>query len=113
MLITCQLWWSPCPSRECPEEEEIDIIVDQCVDHCLLLEQNPKIDIIAPFTNSPPLPQSTLDNGDIDDLNFHLSKGKSSGSTTSSPLDSSTYHSAGYSSSTEPGSTSESSTTEG
>lgn len=71
-----ELWWSPCPSRECPEEEEIDIIVDQCLDHCLLLEQNPKIEIIAAMTNAPPPLRSTADNGDIDDLNLHLSKTK-------------------------------------
>ncbi|KAL5279758.1 hypothetical protein ACFFRR_004012 [Megaselia abdita] len=40
-----EVWWSPCPSRECPEEEELHIIVDQCLPHCLLLEQNPKIEI--------------------------------------------------------------------
>lgn len=64
------MWWSPCPSRECPEEGEIDIVIDQCVDHCLLLEQNPKIETIAPPTKAPiGLPP---DNGDVDDLNFHL-----------------------------------------
>ncbi len=66
---TVEVWWSPCPSRECPEEEEIDIVVDQCIDHCLLLEQNPKIEIIVPPTNAP-----VLSNGDIDDLNFHVQK---------------------------------------
>lgn len=70
------MWWSPCPSRECPEEEGIDIVVDQCLDHCLLLEQNPKIEIIAPPTKSPMRPPVTEDNGEIDDLNFHLSKRK-------------------------------------
>lgn len=68
---TVEVWWSPCPSRECPEEEELNIVIDQCIDHCLLLEQNPKIEIIAP-TNSPII----SDNGDIDDLNFHVSKKK-------------------------------------
>lgn len=68
------MWWSPCPSRECPEEEEIDIVVDLCLDHCLLLEQNPKIEIISPPTNAPIRP--TVDNGDIDNLNFHLTKMK-------------------------------------
>ncbi|XP_026461560.1 uncharacterized protein LOC113363284 [Ctenocephalides felis] len=31
-----EVWWSPCPSRECPEEEVVDLVVDQCVEHCLL-----------------------------------------------------------------------------
>lgn len=44
-LYQFQVWWSPCPSRECPEEEELHVIVDQCLPHCLLLEQNPKIEI--------------------------------------------------------------------
>lgn len=69
-----QVWWSPCPSRECPDEEELDIVVDLCLDHCLLLEQNPKIESVSPPTNSPIRP--TSDNGDIDDLNFHVSKRK-------------------------------------
>ncbi|XP_055295609.1 uncharacterized protein LOC129565133 isoform X3 [Sitodiplosis mosellana] len=71
-----EVWWSPCPSRECPDNEELDIVVDQCLDHCLLLEQNPKIEIIAPPTKAPMRPPVTEDNGDIDDLNFHLSKRK-------------------------------------
>lgn len=51
-------------------------MVDQCLDHCLLLEQNPKIEIIAPPTKAPMRAPVTQDNGDIDDLNFHLSKRK-------------------------------------
>lgn len=49
--------------------------MDECIDHCLLLEQNPKIEIIAPPTKSPMRPIKK-DNGDIDDLNFHVSKPK-------------------------------------
>ena len=74
IFVHVQLWWSPCPSRECPEEEEIDIVVDQCLDHCILFEQNPKIEIIKPPTDAPKV--VTEDNGEIDDLNFHLSKRK-------------------------------------
>lgn len=99
-----QLWWSPCPSRECPEEEEIDIVVDQCLDHCLLLEQNPKIEIMPPPTNAPVRP--TPDNGDVDDLNFHLTKRKhallaaKNGNGFSSSTSSSTSTSTSSSSST-------------
>lgn len=32
----CQVWWSPCPSRECPEDEEINLVLDECDDHCLM-----------------------------------------------------------------------------
>lgn len=66
-----EVWWSPCPSRECPEEEEINIVVDSCVDYCLLLEQNPKIEIIA---QSPTKNPSSNRNDDFDDLNFKVSK---------------------------------------
>uniref|UniRef100_A0A1B0GGN2 Major facilitator superfamily associated domain-containing protein n=1 Tax=Glossina pallidipes TaxID=7398 RepID=A0A1B0GGN2_GLOPL len=33
------VWWSPCPSRECPEEPELELAVNQCVDYCLLQEK--------------------------------------------------------------------------
>lgn len=69
-----EVWWSPCPSRECPEEEEIDIVVDQCLDHCLLLEQNPKIEPVLPPTNAPVL--EPPDVGETDDLGFHVSNKK-------------------------------------
>nr|CAD7397203.1 unnamed protein product [Timema cristinae] len=29
------VWWSPCPSRLCPEEKEFDIILAGCVDYCM------------------------------------------------------------------------------
>ncbi|XP_017849177.1 uncharacterized protein LOC108604281 isoform X1 [Drosophila busckii] len=39
-----EVWWSPCPSRECPEEPELDLAVHQCVDYCLMQEQaNPQL----------------------------------------------------------------------
>uniref|UniRef100_A0ABK9NDY7 Major facilitator superfamily associated domain-containing protein n=1 Tax=Glossina morsitans morsitans TaxID=37546 RepID=A0ABK9NDY7_GLOMM len=34
-----EVWWSPCPSRECPEEPELELAVNQCVDYCLLQEK--------------------------------------------------------------------------
>ncbi|XP_021700566.1 uncharacterized protein LOC5566438 isoform X2 [Aedes aegypti] len=67
-----EVWWSPCPSRECPEEEEIDIVVDQCLDHCLLLEQNPKIEVVPPPTFAPILPPSDV--GEQDDLELFINK---------------------------------------
>ena len=36
-----EVWWSPCPSRSCPEEEEIDVVLDKCVDHCILKQPQP------------------------------------------------------------------------
>jgi hypothetical protein len=73
------VWWSPCPSRECPEKEEIDIVVDSCIDHCLLLEQNPKIEIIPPPTKTPAVRINNMD--DLDDLNFKVSKKKTANQT--------------------------------
>ncbi|XP_037957428.1 uncharacterized protein LOC119687242 [Teleopsis dalmanni] len=37
-----EVWWSPCPSRECPEEPQLELAVNQCVDYCLL-QQNTKL----------------------------------------------------------------------
>lgn len=72
LMPSFQVWWSPCPSRECPEEEEIDIVVDQCLDHCLLLEQNPKIEVVPPPTFAPILPPSDV--GEQDDLELFINK---------------------------------------
>ncbi|XP_075153062.1 uncharacterized protein LOC142226759 isoform X2 [Haematobia irritans] len=33
-----EVWWSPCPSRECPEEQELKLAVSECTDYCLLQE---------------------------------------------------------------------------
>lgn len=71
MFCVFQVWWSPCPSRECPDEEELNIVVDSCIDHCLLMEQNPKIEIISQPTKSP-FRVNNLD----DDLDFKISKKK-------------------------------------
>lgn len=68
-----EVWWSPCPSRECPELEEMDFVVDECFDHCILLEQNPKIER-AP-TNQPSNLHMTVDDP-LDDLNLHVLKKK-------------------------------------
>lgn len=68
------MWWSPCPSRECSKDEEINIVVDTCIDHCLLLEQNPKIEVVQKPTKSPALRVNNKD--DLDDLNFKVSKKK-------------------------------------
>lgn len=84
-----EVWWSPCPSRECPEEEELDIVVDQCLDHCLLLEQNPKIETMVPPTSLPI--RTKEDKVEIDNLNFHLSKRKAlTKNRTNDPYSSST-----------------------
>ncbi|XP_043657292.1 uncharacterized protein LOC122622701 isoform X1 [Drosophila teissieri] len=50
-----EVWWSPCPSRECPEEPELELAVHQCVDYCLMQEQvNPQL-----YTNTPAYATST------------------------------------------------------
>lgn len=74
-----EVWWSPCPSRECPEQEEINVVVDSCIDHCLLLELNPKIEIMLQPTKTP---LNRLNNKDmLDDLNFKISNIKQSNQT--------------------------------
>lgn len=56
-----EVWWSPCPSRECPDESELDIVLDLCVDHCVLKHTNHE-------------QMENVDPGDEDDLKFHLGK---------------------------------------
>lgn len=72
-----EVWWSPCPSRECPVNEEINIVVDSCVDYCLLVEPNPKIEVIPQSPTKSPI----FRNGDLDDLNFKVSKLKQTNQT--------------------------------
>ncbi|XP_052851424.1 uncharacterized protein LOC128261672 isoform X2 [Drosophila gunungcola] len=51
-----EVWWSPCPSRECPEEPELELAVHQCVDYCLMQEQvNPQL-----YTNTMPPTTTTI-----------------------------------------------------
>lgn len=60
-----EVWWSPCPSRQCPENEEIDVVLDMCVDYCLLRKR-------GRVSN-----QTTLEDlGEEDDLKFHLGQKK-------------------------------------
>uniref|UniRef100_A0A182Y645 Major facilitator superfamily associated domain-containing protein n=1 Tax=Anopheles stephensi TaxID=30069 RepID=A0A182Y645_ANOST len=84
-----EVWWSPCPSRECPEEEEIDIVVDQCLDHCLLQEQNPKIELAPPPTDLPLVvtPIGVEPNDPKDDLDLYVqNKGKGNKNKTADVL---------------------------
>lgn len=73
----------PSPSRECPTEEEIEIVVHGCVDHCLLLEleQNPKIEPIAQAPVKSPVLHIPNRNEE-DDLNFKVIKKKQSNQTS-------------------------------
>lgn len=59
-----EVWWSPCANRECPEEEELDIVLDMCEDHCLLDDGKKK-----------PTVNNTMDPGNTDDLEFHVLNG--------------------------------------
>ncbi|KAL3289336.1 hypothetical protein HHI36_022774 [Cryptolaemus montrouzieri] len=63
-----EVWWSPCPSRECPAEEELDVILDMCVDHCLLKKKKKHNETIT-----------LNDDTDMDDLAFHLAKKNKNG----------------------------------
>lgn len=47
-------------------------MVDQCLDHCLLHEQNPKIEVVPPPTFAPILPPSDV--GEKDDLQLLINK---------------------------------------
>lgn len=38
-----EVWWSPCPSRKCPEPPMVDIVLDNCVDYCKLKKNKKKI----------------------------------------------------------------------
>lgn len=29
-----EVWWSPCLSRQCPEQPIVNIVLDKCVDYC-------------------------------------------------------------------------------
>lgn len=31
-----EVWWSPCPSRNCPEERNLTITLTKCIDYCKL-----------------------------------------------------------------------------
>jgi hypothetical protein len=98
-----EVWWSPCPSRECPEDEEINIVLDSCIDHCLLLEldeQNPKIESIPQqSTKSPAVRGNT---NEEDDLNFKISKKKNSNQTQLKVLSEATTDASSMSSSENP-----------
>ncbi|CAH0724604.1 unnamed protein product, partial [Brenthis ino] len=55
-----EIWWSPCPSRECPDEDEqVDFVLDRCVDHCM-----------SRPTERPPSDPAD----DKDDIDFHISQ---------------------------------------
>lgn len=99
-----EVWWSPCPSRECPEEEEMDIIVDQCMDHCLLLEQNPLIEQ-APLPTDIPLvvtPNGDAVNDPKDDLDLFVQNKNKNKHTPGDVLSTSTSTSSAVPSTTEP-----------
>ncbi|XP_050314309.1 uncharacterized protein LOC126748849 isoform X2 [Anthonomus grandis grandis] len=68
-----EVWWSPCPSRECPDSEEVDVVLDMCVDHCLLKQQMAQNPQLIVFSNGTEI---HLDPGEEDNLIFHLEKNK-------------------------------------
>lgn len=80
-----EVWWSPCPSRECPEEEELDLVLDMCIDHCLL--QRVQVGVVVPPSYGNPantrhaVDFNNIDVGDKDDLILHVQKNKNSTKT--------------------------------
>ncbi|KAG5899979.1 hypothetical protein JTB14_034548 [Gonioctena quinquepunctata] len=75
-----EVWWSPCTSRECPNEEELDIVLEMCVDHCLLKERNSK------HRNHKKV-EPVVDAGDADDLPLRVIKKKGNDTSTAFTLD--------------------------
>lgn len=63
-----EVWWSPCPSRNCPDMEELDIVLELCVDHCLLKDAQMMKKLKEDGT------EVGGDPGDTDDLSFHIKK---------------------------------------
>ena len=42
--VFLQVWWSPCTSRECPDDDStVDLILDDCFDHCKLWNSSPVV----------------------------------------------------------------------
>ncbi|XP_023026240.1 major facilitator superfamily domain-containing protein 6 [Leptinotarsa decemlineata] len=74
-----EVWWSPCTSRECPAEEELDIVLDMCVDHCLLKN--------AKHKNRKDKKVVPVDLGDADDLPLRIVKKKGNDTATAFTLD--------------------------
>ncbi|XP_016961968.1 uncharacterized protein LOC108032576 isoform X2 [Drosophila biarmipes] len=95
-----EVWWSPCPSRECPEEPELELAVHQCVDYCLMQEQvnpqlytnNPAYDVRPATTSTTQRPQLTATTARTTTIEPSSSESSSSPapttSTTASPASS-------------------------
>ncbi|KAL1493310.1 hypothetical protein ABEB36_011388 [Hypothenemus hampei] len=75
-----EVWWSPCPSRECPETEELDVILDMCVDHCLLKTGQPHYPNPMLIVNQNGT-ELGVDPGEEDNLNFHIGKNSTNNTT--------------------------------
>ncbi|PSN42180.1 hypothetical protein C0J52_09859 [Blattella germanica] len=56
-----EVWWSPCPSRECPEAEELDMVLADCIDHCMLKDVKQEISEPPVKTTTTPIPANLLD----------------------------------------------------
>ncbi|XP_072377023.1 major facilitator superfamily domain-containing protein 6-like [Diabrotica undecimpunctata] len=82
-----EVWWSPCPSRECPDDEELDIALEFCMDHCLLKEAKLLKNKKLIKTNLTKKPCKDEDPGDKDDLNFHIKKKQRNDTATAFTLD--------------------------
>ncbi|XP_073826977.1 uncharacterized protein isoform X1 [Musca autumnalis] len=90
-----EVWWSPCPSRECPEEQELKLAVSQCTDYCLLQEPavssssnlfSPSPEYYTPSTSTYlPVPTSSSAAAAESSSSASTSTHKSYMSTTSRP----------------------------
>lgn len=59
--LTEQVWWSPCRSRECPDDEQLSLVLHECADHCLLQpSKNDTKDVRRVFLPIPSRPAAIL-----------------------------------------------------
>lgn len=70
-----EVWWSPCPSRECPDDEELELVLERCFSHCELLtdESAPW----HPYVNQTDLDailaiNDTINSGEENNDDFHF-----------------------------------------
>lgn len=67
-----EVWWSPCPSRICPDDEELNIILERCNDYCTLPKSINVIVNTATIEKKPVRDSGKIEKGTA----LHISKPK-------------------------------------
>ncbi|CAB3378367.1 Hypothetical predicted protein [Cloeon dipterum] len=78
-----EVWWSPCPSRECPDEEELEVVLERCFSHCELLmsasHHSQPFNDSSEWTNATEDPllmmlaiNDTINSGEVNNDDFHF-----------------------------------------